>query len=448
MTEENGDLRKDLARTLEKIEELLDALPSKKAKQAREKLSQVRELLLDQRSPRFALVGRRGSGKSSLINALFGEALADVGHEKAQTGAPQWFRYESERGAMELLDTRGFQEAHAPAEADDAATPLDSILDQLELKCPDAVLFLVKAGDAGAAMDEDLTQLDKLCKRLKTAHGAKVPVVAVLTQCDLVEPKGVRLDKPDDERAEDLEEKSSRVRRLERQVGDQIREVKGLKDAFVTAIGVSAYQSWRSDGTRRADERWHVDKLVEFLYAELPREARLELVRLAQVRSLQRNMARTLGGAVGGACALIAATPIPVGDIAPITSLQVSLVAAIGYIGGRPFSTKTAVEFLTAMGGNVGFGFALREAARAVVKLIPVAGNLVSAAVAFAGTLAIGEAAIAYFIDGVSIDKARERMRRARQEAEDKAEKEARDEARDEAQEKDASTRLEAASDD
>jgi len=70
------------------------------------------------------------------------------------------------------------------------------------------------------------------------------------------------------------------------------------------------------------------------------------------------------------------------------------------------------------MGANVGIGFALREAARAVVKLMPVAGNLVSAAVAFAGTLAIGEAAIAYFIDGATIEQARERMRATRKQAE------------------------------
>ena len=50
------------------------------------------------------------------------------------------------------------------------------------------------------------------------------------------------------------------------------------------------------------------------------------------------------------------------------------------------------------------------EPARAIVKFVfPGAGNLVSASVAFAGTWAVGSAAIAYFIDGVSIEEARRR---------------------------------------
>src|SRR5262245_43102753 len=150
------DMRPRAARALERIEDLLEALPSKKAKEARAQLKQVREMLLEQRPPRLVLVGRRGAGKSSLVNALFGEPVAPVGHEKAQTGSPRWFSYSSQRGTLDMLDTRGFQEAHAPAEGDAATTPLDSILSELEARCPDAVLFLVKATEAGAAMKEDL----------------------------------------------------------------------------------------------------------------------------------------------------------------------------------------------------------------------------------------------------------------------------------------------------
>jgi predicted GTPase len=402
------DMRPRAARALERIEELLEALPSKKAKEARAQLKQVREMLLEQRPPRLALVGRRGAGKSSLVNALFGEPIATVGHEKSQTGTPRWFGYESDRGRLELLDTRGFQEAHLPTEVDTAATPLDSVLLELEARCPDAVLFLVKASEAGAAMKEDLALLETLSTRLKTTHGTRVPIVAVITQCDLLEPKSVRLHAREDEHPTDYEEKIARVRRIERMVGDQLRGVSALKDAFVTSIGTSAYQSWRSDGTLRADERWNIDALVSYLYDKLPSEARLELVRIARVRSLQRKLARTVSSIVASACAAIAATPIPVGDIVPITSMQVALVASIGYIGGRSMSTRTAGEFLAAAGVNLGAGFAMREAARAVVKLLPIAGNLVSAAVAFAATMAIGEAAAVYFIDGLPFERARE----------------------------------------
>ncbi len=400
--------RREFARALERIEELLVAIPGDRSTAASKRIREVRELLLDQRPPRFALVGRRGSGKSSLVNALFDEAVAPVGHERAQTGAPVWFNYRGSRGQLELLDTRGFQEAHAPEQADGARDALESILDQLEAHCPDAILFLVKATEAGAAMDGDLAELERLWKRLRKVHGAKVPVVAVVTQCDLLEPKVVRLHEPDEEDADDYAEKLQRVKRIERQVADQVRGVSStLEDAFVTAIGVSAYQSWRRDGTRRSDERWHVEALVELLYEELPGEARLELVRLAQAKTLKRRVARAITSTVASVCAMVAAAPIPGADIIPITSLQVLLVSAIGYIGGRTLEPRTAAEFVAAAGVNVGAGFAMREAARAIVKLIPGAGSLASAAIAFAGTMGIGEAATAYFIDRVPIDEAK-----------------------------------------
>ena len=417
MTEDKAP-RRDFAKALERIEELLHSLPNKQAQEARLKIKQVRELLLDQRPPRFALVGRRGSGKSSLINALFGEQVAAVGHERAQTGKPTWFSYKTGRGQLDFLDTRGFQEAHDPEESDDADDALTSILEQLEKQCPDAILFLVKASEAGSALEGDFAQLQTVHKRLRKVHGAKVPVVAVVTQCDLVEPKAVQLHDAEQQDDEDYEEKLQRVKRLERQVEEQVRDVDGaLDDAFVAAIGVSAYQSWRKDGTLRADERWRIDDLVAFVYEKLPQEARLELVRLAQAKKLQRRMARTLSSTIASACAVVAFTPIPVGDIAPITSLQVMLVSGIGYIGGRSLDLKTAKDFLAAAGINIGAGFALREAARALVKLVPGIGSVASAAIAFAGTMGIGEAAASYFIDNTSMDEAKRRMAAATDEA-------------------------------
>jgi uncharacterized protein len=406
---EAGTTRRDFANALHRAEELLDAVPLKQAKEARDKVRQIRELLLEQRPPRVALVGRRGSGKSSLINALFGVQVAEVGHEKAQTGAPKWFSYESELGRADFLDTRGFQEAHTPEEKDAAAGALESILDQLEQRCPDAVLFLVKASEAGAAMEDDLKQLTKLWKRLRKTHKASVPIIALVTHCDLVEPKWVQLHAPaDTQDADEREEKVGRIKRIERQVANLLRDYdSALADNLVATLGVSAYQSWRPDGTPRADERWRIGELVELLYEKLPGEARLELVRLAHAQHLKRKVARTLTATVAGACAVIALAPIPVGDIAPITSLQVMLVCAIAYVDGRTLDTKTALEFLGAAGVNVGAGFAMREAARALLKLIPVAGSMASGAIAFTGTLAIGEAATAYFIDHKPVDTAR-----------------------------------------
>src|SRR4029077_18502136 len=107
-------------------------------------------------------------------------------------------------------------------------------------------------------------------------------------------------------------------------------------------------------------------------------------------------------------CAGIAALPIPVADLIPITTLQVTLIAAIAWLSGRPLDARAAAEFFGAMGANVGAAFLFREGARALIKFVfPGAGSMVSGAVSCAGTLAIGAAAREYFLRGGSIEDAK-----------------------------------------
>ena len=72
------------------------------------------------------------------------------------------------------------------------------------------------------------------------------------------------------------------------------------------------------------------------------------------------------------------------------------------------------------MGANVGIGFAFREGARALIKFVfPGAGSMVSGAVAFAGTLAIGAAARNYFLRGSSIEDAKKSFTDTKKKAEE-----------------------------
>ena len=103
--------------------------------------------------------------------------------------------------------------------------------------------------------------------------------------------------------------------------------------------------------------------------------------------------------------------------IAFLGTMQAGLVAGIAWIGGRSLDKRGAVEFLASLGANVGLAFALREAVRALMKVVvPGGGAVVSATIAFSGTIAVGAAARAYFIRGVSIDDARKAFRRGNKE--------------------------------
>ncbi|MEO1654000.1 MAG: hypothetical protein AAFU64_10670, partial [Bacteroidota bacterium] len=104
-------------------------------------------------------------------------------------------------------------------------------------------------------------------------------------------------------------------------------------------------------------------------------------------------------------------------DLIPITSAQVAMITAIAYISGRELNQKSAMEFLTALGANIGVSFAFREISRAIAKFIlPGGGSLISAGVAFAATWGIGEAAIAYYIEGQSLEQARNRYKKEKKE--------------------------------
>jgi uncharacterized protein (DUF697 family) len=84
---------------------------------------------------------------------------------------------------------------------------------------------------------------------------------------------------------------------------------------------------------------------------------------------------------------------IPGVDMPILTLNQVRLVLRIALAYGETIDNQRAVELL----GVVGAGFGFRAVARELLDFVPVAGWALKASVAYAGTKAIGEAAVRYF---------------------------------------------------
>jgi len=109
---------------MEHMQEIIDLvlkaismLPDPPRESMRRELLKVKEMLMDSRSPRIAVLGRRGAGKSSVLNAIFGEKVASVGSVLSETGKAQWHAFKNDKGAIEILDTRGlgcYQTATSP----------------------------------------------------------------------------------------------------------------------------------------------------------------------------------------------------------------------------------------------------------------------------------------------------------------------------------------------
>ena len=414
MPGDDDDALKTLARTIERIEQLLERLPLDVAKDARLRIATLRMVLLEKRPPALVLVGRRGAGKSSVVNALFGAKVAELGHVTAQTGKGRWYRYERGGGSMSILDTRGVQEGSVPAEADTAKTALESIAIELRAQAPDVVVFVAKASEVDAAIDADLDALEHVYDEIRRAHRLEPPLIAVVTHCDLLEPKATRLHLADREPEGEVDEKKRHVAAAEHALARKIDARDKLRPRLVATLGTSVYMSWKSDGALRSDERWRVDDLAVTLFRHLPDASRAELARATQVRAIQEDLASSLTQATAAVCAGVGAAPIPFADTIPLTALQTGLVAGIAWIGGRSADKKGTTEFVGALGANLGLALGLREGFRQLMKIIaPGGGSIVSATIAFTGTMAIGAAAKAYYIRGVSIADARRVFRRA-----------------------------------
>jgi uncharacterized protein (DUF697 family) len=189
-----------------------------------------------------------------------------------------------------------------------------------------------------------------------------------------------------------------RVTELEQALDTQRR----VRDRLLTVVRITEPQSVE---TRR---------LMTLLAAELPNQAKIEMIRISRDRQAQLHVAQMLVKSTTAICAAIGAQPIPLADMPVLTALQVLMVSGIMYISGRERSLRAATEFMAALGANVGVGMLLREGTRAMLKFFPGWGNVVCGMVAGAGTYAVGRAATAYFLEGASLREAKQTYLKSR----------------------------------
>jgi small GTP-binding protein len=93
--------------------------------------------------------------------------------------------------------------------------------------------------------------------------------------------------------------------------------------------------------------------------------------------------------------------PIPLVDIPILLGNQIRMVLRIAAIYGEPLTANYARELVATMAG----GLALRYLAEQAAKAVPFGGDLVSGAIAAAGTWSLGQVAIEYFEGGKTLSR-------------------------------------------
>ena len=359
-----------ILRIVERLERLVTRLPEKIRRPVLRELTPLKELFLQQRPPRFLFIGSSKTPTHRIIDTLFTPGAPEQ-MNVALMPVHRWVDWNvSGHGTISILDAR---------EVDDSAAT--QVEEDLKRQPPD-IVFLFDEGESSPEKPAAGKSADFLLDFQHDFGGALADAKVI----------GVCFGPG----------------RHAAQLREGLKTQPAIRDRLLKVIQFTDMDSAEALG------------LLSVLAEELPNQAKIEMIRISRDREAQHHVAQMLIKSTTAICTAIGAQPIPLADLPILTSLQVVMVSGIMYISGRERSLRAATEFITALGVNVGAGMLLREGARAVLKFFPGWGNVVCGMIAGAGTYAIGRAASAFFIGGVSLKEARQKYLSDRKKASNK----------------------------
>lgn len=308
----------------------------------------------------LAIVGGTGVGKSSLVNAVFGRDLAKVGKGLPVTRGVHYFNDDS----FGIWDLEGFEIGSREAPAEILRRHLKTISERPAIEQVSVVWYCV------------LSQLPRLTRpdieMIREMDAAGLPVILVLTKVDWTKNPvtGKRTAPKDVEEFRDWLE-------------DPVDEQGVPLDIPIQRVILTSASGKHGKGTGHG-----LGELVTETLTLSP-ENEKDAFRIAQRLNLpwKREMARPIIAAAASAAAAAAAIPVPVADAAILAPIQLTMMGRIAAIYDLDLKTMLSAGALAQLGVQI-TGQAL---ARSFFKLIPGAGSVVSAGVAFALTAATGE---------------------------------------------------------
>jgi uncharacterized protein (DUF697 family) len=339
---------KELA--FDQLVRVLDQVPL--VSSIRHDLKGLRTLLLDRRAPRIAALGMPGSGRSSLLRALIERRPI---RRPLHADHGQWIELEHEGVRVDWLEI--------DVEDELARSQWNAALDQ---EVPDLVLLTFEPKNVADAR-RILARAKSLLPDLPRGT-PPLRVFVLLTHSDLI--------------------------------GEGEADVEAMRRQLETAVDASGLDADPPQAVSSVNDAG-LTALSEAIILGLPDQARFEAAR-ALTRASEARI--RIGHEIVQGCTAVSVTvgltPIPFSDMVLLGPLQAMMVSALAYLSGRSWEKKTIAEWVGSLGLVGGLGIGLRFSAQTIAKLVPGAGNVVSAGVAGAGTTAMGQSAISYFLEG------------------------------------------------
>lgn len=312
------------------------------------------------------VVGKSGVGKSTLINAVFGEKLAKTGSGSPKTQNIKEYKSKD----FSIFDTKGLE----IEDYDSTKAQIAEFLAQKQTGNEDeqihiAWLCIAESGRRIERADIELWEL------LQKNH---IPSILVITKAEQDKDENGELFSQLVKKEFKTEE-VQRVRAL--QIEDDegnLKKVKGI-DMLVSKTYFLAPQAKRNAFGRK------------------------QIYDKAMQRQERKKRADSIINRYTAAASTVAASPIPFSDIAILLPTQAAMIVHISSIYDLELSLESAKKLSLAFGAVVGVGFAARAVAANLIKFIPVvgsvAGGVINAGVAGTITKLMGEAYIAYLDD-------------------------------------------------
>src|ERR1700730_16589525 len=233
----------------ERLESLLAKLPATIQKPILNELTPLKELFLQQRSPRFVLTGSIKKSGPELVNAFFGKAESD-----RPATVLRWQEFVVDGcGTICILDARGAGESGA-----------EEVSEELKRQPADVILFIDEADEARRARKAEITNLIAC---LDWSGAAKTKVVGISFSVGKAKPTRSR-------------EKEDANQGLPDRLGERLKH--DDKPPEVVAF----------DAVENSPEQARL--LMSILTRELPNEARIEMTRISGDRDSQREIAQLL----------------------------------------------------------------------------------------------------------------------------------------------------------
>lgn len=371
--------------------------------------AEIHNLIDTSRPPVLFLLGRSGHGKSTLINRLAGQIIAEEGTgPKSETykATKHTVQFPEQFATWSVIDTRGFFEAIPAEDTPDDKGALTQVIEDAIRYQPDIILHVISAPEV-RSLGPDKDVIEKINAALKEKLGAVPPTVTVLSKIDTIgdplEWPPETNDQKSGEILEYLDHMAKDYYRVSSKPIDEANPIKGcqiIDNGESNVIGVIPVRAYKNNP-------WNIDTLTTFIGGSLPESAQLDFFQALRRKDGLKRITSGFIKRFAGIAGSIGSLPIPIGDAFLLVPLQLLLVLIIAALSCRrifdpdtkEINKQVVGEFLSATGINMAIGYGLRLLAQQFSKLIPFGGIPFSAAIAASGTYAIGKSAEAYFFN-------------------------------------------------